>query len=231
VDVAIIYHLGEKIGPQIYGTFFRNKIPCIAVDIPLSPMANYFGVNNKQSGQLVGQAMTDWIQAQWGGLVDKLIVMTESRVLDFVKQRVDTAVTTLVSAFGIGRDDIIYLEGKNQRHTAQTLAQGVLSRWKSYERIAILGFNDETALGALDAARTLGREQHVVVAGQGANLALDEFANPDTRMIASTAYFPERYGEYLVGLVEHLLHGERIPRENYMEHVCMTPATYLTMRR
>jgi ribose transport system substrate-binding protein len=226
VDVAIIYHLGEKIGPQIYGTLFRNKILCIAVDIPLSPMATYFGVNNKQSGQLVGQAMTEWIHAHWGGQVDKVLVMTESRVMDFVKQRVGAAVATLSSAFGIGRDDIFYLEGKNQRHTAQALAQDVLSRWHNYERIAIIGFNDETALGALDAARTLGREPHVVVTGQGANLAPDEFANPETRMIASTAYFPERYGMYLVGLVERLLRGERIPRENYMEHICLTPATH-----
>jgi ribose transport system substrate-binding protein len=87
----------------------------------------------------------------------------------------------------------------------------------------VIGMNDETALGALNAARALGREADIAAAGQGADhLALAELRSPTSRLIASVAYFPERYGERLIDLAFRLFRGEKLERRYTMSHVCIT---------
>ncbi len=224
VDVAIIYHVGERIGPTLNSTLFRQKIPVIAVDIPLSPWTPYFGVNNKESGIMAGSALANWVHDNWDGKLDKLLVMAESRVLDFVRQRIDFAVSAVTEKLAVPSDHIFYLDGDNNRLPSYERSSPILKRWPEFRRIGVIGFNDESALGVLDAARELGREEDMVLVGQGGNLAAEEFSRAHTRFIASTAYYPEQYGPRLIDLALRLRRGEKIPRENFTEHICLTLA-------
>lgn len=221
VNVAIIYHIDERIGPTIANILFGHGIRVISVDIPI-PMTTYFGVNNKRAGQLAGEALVSWVQTHWGGKLDKVLAMTETRVLDVVKQRVDHAVLELTSTNTISASDVLYMDSGSTRSTSAARAHAVLEHWQDCHRIAIIGFNDDTALGGLDAARALDRELDVIAVGQGADLAIDEFRRPDSRLIASPAYFPEQYGKHLVDLALRIFNGERLPRENFMDIACLT---------
>ena len=87
-------------------------------------------------------------------------------------------------------------------------------------RIAVVCFNDDAALGALRAARQLGREADLAIVGQGADrLIRDELRRPDARIVGSTAFMPERYGEQLMALAVRILRGESVPPAVYMDHV------------
>lgn len=91
-------------------------------------------------------------------------------------------------------------------------------------RFAVLCFNDDAAIGALRAARRLGREQDVVIAGQGADRRVRaELRQEESRIIGSTAYRPERYGEKLLELALRILNGESVPPAVYIDHVFITP--------
>ena len=86
-------------------------------------------------------------------------------------------------------------------------------------RIAVICFNDGATIGALTAARRLNREQDVVIVGQGADRRVhEELKRPDSRIIGSTAYMPERYGDQLIPLALKILHGEPAPPAVYIEH-------------
>jgi len=85
----------------------------------------------------------------------------------------------------------------------------------------ISGFNDLTALGALQALRADDREQDAAIVGHNAAEGRDEIRNPASRLIASIAYFPERYGEKLIRLALSLLSGEQVPPAVYTEHVIL----------
>jgi ribose transport system substrate-binding protein len=92
-------------------------------------------------------------------------------------------------------------------------------------RIAVICFNDDAAIGALAAARRLQREEDVVIVGQGADRRVrDELRRPNTRIIGSTAYEPERYGEKLIPLALKILHGEPVPPAVYSEHTFVPAA-------
>jgi ribose transport system substrate-binding protein len=61
--------------------------------------------------------------------------------------------------------------------------------------------NDSSALGALRAFQEADRANDWVVAGQNEKPeARAELHTPNTRLIASIAYFPEKYGEGLIRL-------------------------------
>ena len=75
------------------------------------------------------------------------------------------------------------------------------------------------------AARALHREQDIVIVGQGADRRVrEEMSHPGCRIIGSTAYEPERYGEQLIPLALKILRGEPVPPAVYIEHVFIPAA-------
>jgi ribose transport system substrate-binding protein len=100
-----------------------------------------------------------------------------------------------------------------------------LKKMPGAHKIAIVCFNDDAALGALLAARKLHREQDVVIVGQGADRRVrEEMGNLGCRIIGSTAYEPELYGEKLIPLALKILRGEPVPPAVYIDHVFIPAA-------
>lgn len=225
VDLAIIYHIDERMGSNIRSILLKKRVPIIAVDIPI-PMTIFFGINNQQAGYLAGEALGKWVQQHWGGTLDKVLVMTEQRALSAIRTRIDSAVQGLKDTARFGADSIFYLDGGTHRTTAYERAESVLTLWQDIHRIGVICSNDDTALGVITRAQELGRSEDIAVIGQGANLAIEEFPKPDNRFIASTAYYPERYGEYLIDLALRMLNGERVPFENLIQPVAVTVDNY-----
>ena len=83
----------------------------------------------------------------------------------------------------------------------------------------VLGVNDDTALGALRAARALGREDEVLVAGQGTDPSILLTIACDPQMIADVAYFPERYGRTFIPAMIDILDGREVPNELHTQNV------------
>jgi len=222
VDLAIIFHINERLGTQLSQFFMPKGIPVIAVDVPI-PFATYFGANNQQAGSLAGQALGHWIQNHWGGQIDKVLVMTDSRVTSVVRERAEFCLKTLQEVAPYADDHVFHLDSSSRRDTAAQRSYDVLQRWTDHQHIAVVCINDDTALGVLDAARSLGCEAQIAVAGQGADeLACAEIANPASALIASTEYYMGEYGVRLIELARRILAGERVPPRNYIEHTCIS---------
>lgn len=221
VDLAIVYHVDERAGPDLRGILAQQGIPVISVSFRI-PLTVYFAVDFKKAGLLAGEALGRWVQANWGGQVDKVLVMADHRIVTGIRQTLEQGLNGLSALAPVDRGHVFYVDGETDRQVSARRAAEVLTRWTEYQHIAAICINDESALGVLDAARALGRESHVAVIGQNASLAFEELKNPDTRLIASVAYHPEQYGSHLIDLALRMLNGERVPNENYLEPVCIT---------
>jgi ribose transport system substrate-binding protein len=82
-----------------------------------------------------------------------------------------------------------------------------------------ISFNDDAAIGALNAAYKLHRQGDVIIVGQGADRRVREaLRDPESRIIGSTAYWPERYGEKIIPLALKILRGEPVPPAIYIAH-------------
>lgn len=221
VDLAIIFHIDERFGSKIRGLLAQRAIPIIAVDIPII-LTTFFGIDNRAAGRFAGEALGEWVKAHWDGQMTRLVAMTEQRAVSTIRERITSAVDGAVETIDLDRNRVLYIDGATRRDVAYQRMKECLREWDRDDRIGVVCSNDDTALGCLDAAREMNREDQLAVVGQGANLAPDELRNPDSRFIASTAYYPENYGQHLIALALRILNKERVPQRNTIEPVCVT---------
>jgi ribose transport system substrate-binding protein len=222
VDLAVIFHVNERIGAELGTPLLNKRIPTIAVDIPI-PRTFYLGINNQEAGWLAGDELGRWIVENWGGQIDKALVLTDVRTLSIVRERTGYALKALMSHIQLADENVMYADGGHTRETAAISVQPVLKRWQDYSRIAIIALNDDTALGALDTARQLGMEEQIAVIGQDAQMiARDEIMLPNSHFIASTNYHLEAYGPRIIDLAVRILAGESVPRINYIPVTCFS---------
>jgi ribose transport system substrate-binding protein len=220
IDLAIEYQIDAKVGSQLMNKYQRAGIPVIAVDIPLVG-ATYFGVDNFHSGHLAGVALGEWVRKQWEGQIDGLIVLEEPRAGALPAARIQGQLAGLQEIVGlIPQEQSLLLNSGNTSSVSQAEMERALRTLPDIHRIAVICFNDDAAIGALRAAQKLQRDQDLAIVGQGADrLIRDELRRPGARIVGSTAFMPERYGEKLTDLALRILRGESAPPAVFMDHV------------
>lgn len=220
VDLVIEYQIDYKTNSLIMEKFQAANIPVIAVDIPIVG-ATFFGVDNYRSGHMAGLALGNWIQEYWDGEVDAMIVLIEPRAGSLPETRIHGQVDGLQEVIGqIDPNSIVYLDSGNTSSVSEVAVTEALSQLANCQHVAILSFNDDAAFGALQAARKLDREEHVAIVGQGADRIIrNEIRRQNSRIIGSSAFFPEWYGDKLINLAINILQGKPVPPAVYTEHV------------
>ncbi len=224
VDLVFEYQIDHQIGSLILDKFNRANIPVIAIDIPMVG-ATYFGVDHYRAGYVAGVAIGQWLQASWQGSFDRMLVLEEPRAGAIPAARIQGQVDGAAEVLGeLPQQRLIFLDSGNTSSISEAQVYKTLQSLPNAHRIAVLSFNTDAAIGALQAARRLGREEHVVIVGQGADrLLLEEIRQPKSRVIGSTTYMPERYGEQMVKLALKILAGEPVPPAVYIKHVFISP--------
>lgn len=220
VDLVVEYQIDFETGGLIMDKFHQANIPAIAVDIPMVG-ATYFGIDNYRAGFAGGEAIGRWLQREWAGQFDKVIVLEEPRAGLPLASRNQGQIDGLKEILGpIPQDKFIFLDSGNTSAISEREVYKTLQSWPGYQRFVVLCFNSDAAIGALQAARKLKREPDVVIVGQGADrLLLDEIRKLGSRIIGSTAYMPERYGAQILDLALKILAGEPVPPAFYTDHV------------
>lgn len=219
VDVAIEFQTFEVLAQTIAAMYQQARIPMISVDLP-APGAIYFGANNYEAGRLAGAAAGKWVRERWRDLEEVLVVeLGDGGAL--LGSRMAGAQTGL-NAVARWQARVVALDGRNTFEGAREAVRRHLRKSKA-KRIAVLAMNDPNALGALDAFRSAGREEHCAVVGQGATLdARQELRRKGSRLIGTVAYFPERYGEALIRLALDLLEKKKVAPAVYTQHRMVT---------
>jgi ribose transport system substrate-binding protein len=219
IDLVIEYQIDELAGNVIMNKFKQRRIPVIAVDIPMVG-ATYFGVDNFTAGNMAGEALGRWIKTHWRGQIDYVIVLEEKRAGSLPGARIQGQLHGLTSVVGQITDKrLIYLDSGNSAETSYRNVYPILEELSPQSKIAFVCFNDDAAIGALQAVRDRDIEDNVAIIGQGADRQLrGEIRDPKSAIIGSTAFMPEQYGERLIELALRLLDGAPIPPAVYMEH-------------
>ncbi len=225
LDLVIEYQIDEGMGSRIMECYRQAGIPVIAVDIPMVG-ATYFGVDNYRAGQMAGTALGEGVEANWHGEIDRVVMLVEPRAGTVPAARMHGQLDGLASAIGaVPGERQIRLDCGNTAEQSEREVMSALRQLPGLHRIAILSFNDDAAIGALTAARRLRREEDVAIVGQGADRRVREaLASPESRIVGSTAYYPERYGEKLIDLAQRVLAGEPVPPAVYMQHTFVKAA-------
>ncbi|MEO0564266.1 MAG: sugar ABC transporter substrate-binding protein [Chloroflexota bacterium] len=226
VDGVIEFQTEAPVANLLMREFENEGIPVITIDIG-APGAYFFGVDNYNAGALAGQALGTWANENWDGSADYILVLElpqsgvvpSQRMVGQVEALQETLVQSVVD------DNVIYLDSQNTKERAFELVTAQLVGIPEGSRVLALNINDQTADGVISAFEAAGRESEVKVVGQGADpdsqrLMLLE----DSRMLGSTAYFPEAYGDQLIPMMLDLLECRDVPPVVTVDHVFISAA-------
>jgi len=224
VDLIMMFQSFAQVAAVISTRASSRNIPMIAIEIP-HPNAIYFGVDNCHAGLTAGRHLARFAQQHWQGQVDEILLIGSPRVGSLPEARLTGSL--------LGINEVL----PNSTHARTSMVNGDWQFDASCEavkrhldkstarRILVSAIFDPSALGALQAFKDADRLQDCAIVGQNGSIeALLQMRKPNSRLIGSVAYFPERYGEQLIALALDIL-AQRTPIPNavFIKHQLLTP--------
>jgi ribose transport system substrate-binding protein len=223
VDLILEYQTYERVAPVISSKFLEANTPVVAIEIP-HPGATYFGANNYKAGIIGGKALGRWAREHWEGRVEQLVLLE----LPIAGSLLDLRITGLVDGLrselpSMGSVPVVRLNGRGDFEQVLEVLRQFLRRGRA-RRTLVGTVNDVCALAALRAFEEGGGREKVAVVGQNAILdARNELRRPDTRLVGTVAYFPERYGDEIIPLALQILQKKAVPSTVFVKHQLITP--------
>ncbi len=223
VDLVLELQAEESVGPQVANILKNADIPLIAIDVP-HPHATYFGADNFECGMEAGTLLANHALKNWKGKVDWVIGVGFYEAGSFVQSRITGAFEAIKERIpNLPAESYIQMDGRGSRNPSRLVVGKFLQSNPDSKRILIASATDSSALGALDAARQAGREDHIVVVGQDCIPdAIEEMRSKRSALIGSISHEAETYGPRLIQLGISILRGYAVPPYNYVRHKVVT---------
>ena len=223
VDVVIEYQIDEHAAPVIADKISAARIPFIAIDIP-HPDAVYFGVDNYRAGLEAGHLLADFAANRWEGRMNWMLGLDIAEAGQLVQNRITGAFQGVRSRLpDLPVESFVRIDGRGLRDTCYKAVHDFLKRHPNERNILIAAANDTSALGAVNAARDLGRSHDVAVVGQDSlEEMLREIHLPDSPAIGTISHDVSQYGPRLIALGLAMLRGETVSPYNYVPHQAVT---------
>ncbi|MGA2276922.1 MAG: substrate-binding domain-containing protein [Terracidiphilus sp.] len=224
VDLALEFQVEEAVAPRVAHIFKKADIPLVAIDVP-HPNATYFGVDNFEVGYEAGSLLAQHALRKWKGKVDWVMGVGFSEAGSFVQSRITGAFDGVrVRLNEIPADRFIQIEGRGMREPSRLALTEFLKNHPKGERILVATATDSSALGILDAARKLNREEDFAIVGQDCiPEVMEEMRSGNSALIGSVSHEVESYGPRLIQIGIALLRGHTVPPYNYVHHRVVTP--------
>jgi ribose transport system substrate-binding protein len=224
VDLAIEFQVEEAVAPRVAHIFKKADIPLVAIDVP-HPNATYFGVDNFEVGYEAGSLLAHYALRKWKGKVDRVLGVGFSEAGSFVQSRITGAFDGIRARLKeIPADRFTQIEGRGMREPSRLAVTDFLRGDHKGEHILVAAATDSSALGILDAARALGREEEFAIAGQDCiPEVMEEMRSGKGALIGSVSHEVESYGPRLIQIGIALLRGHTVPPYNYVRHRVVTP--------
>jgi ribose transport system substrate-binding protein len=221
VDAIIHFQTDEAFGNVIMARARAAGVPVFAIDIPM-PGATFFGADNYYAGQLAGEALAEWVNENWDGAADAMLILElpqsgpiPAARMQGMEEAYQNNVETPVP------DDMIFrLDSKNTQEEAFRVVSDTLPAIPEDAKIVAVTINDGTALGTIAAVEAAGRADNLMVVGQNADPSgQEEMIKENSRYLGATGYFPENYGAQLLPRVIDVLECRQVPPSIFVEHV------------
>jgi ribose transport system substrate-binding protein len=225
VDLVIEFQTDETIAPMVASIYREANIPLIAIDIP-HPGATYYGANNYEAGLLAGRYLGKWVKENWNSELDEVILLELGRAGPLPRMRLTGLLFGLHALLPNSKTcRTVYLDGDGDLGVSFEAVRRHLRTSRSRRQL-VGAINDPSALGALRAFQEAGRSESCAIVGHNASLeGRMELRQPQSRLVGSVAFFPERYGEEVIRVSLDLLHQRPVPPAVFVEHKLITRST------
>jgi ribose transport system substrate-binding protein len=193
-----------------------GDLPTIAIDIVQPPcQVAFMGANNKAAGKMAGEAIGKYAKDTWNCDITAYVSLESTAAGAANTDRMGGYREGFTEFCPIKNEHV--LDGADRTDPALTQMTDLLGALPG-NHIVVVAINEDGILGAIGAANTLGRQKDLFYSGQGTDPSIwkDIACNPN--YIASTAYFPEKYGTLLIPNMVTKLSGGSIPENIFTQH-------------
>ncbi len=223
VHGIIEYMNDATVNLTVYEMAQEAGIPVVAVDIPVGD-APYCGGDNYTAGKIAGIELGKAALERWNGQVDLYISVETMANLETNELRQGGFIDGIREVIDLPDDIIVKVDAKDKMDLAQRLVTDVLTAHPDDKHILIGCHQDDETQGAFAAVEMAGRQDEVLLAGQGPFAST--FANlcqPEPNFwIGSTSFAAENYGNYAIPLMIDLIQGKDVPKNTLFEHYFLT---------
>ena len=223
VDFVIEFQTDVNLAPVIMQRFDDAGIRVVAIDIPM-PGAAFFGANNPRSGFMCGSYLAQTAISLWGPEAagkGYFVVGELPQSGAIPAMRTGGQIAGFLAAIpDFPREQIIRIDTKNTLQYSFQQMANVLGRIPRGVPIMLTAINDQSVTGMLRAVQQADRQADAIAVGIGADEI--ETLVGEASFLASVAYFPERYGNYLVPLCLMRLAGRKLPSAVLVNHLIIT---------
>ena len=229
-EVLIEFQIDAGINALIGSRASENGIYVIAVEVPV-PGYPVMGIDNYGAAVLAGDWVADRIDTVYAGWddVDRVVYLSSGDTGDRTSLRIYGLKVELIERFGDGADDkvsgskAIMFEDIHTAGDAGKATGDLMDRFPEDENIIVFCLNDSAAEGVYRAALEKDRwdpNKWILV-----SYGLDEKGKELVRngiIDADIAFFPEKYGRYLIPAALAHIYGNPVPPYIFMENAVVT---------
>ena len=195
-----------------------GNLPTIAIDIVQPPCEIAFmGANNSEAGQMAGAAIGKFAKDTWNCDITAYVSLESTAAGAANTARMGGYRDGFKQFCPIPADKEHVLDGADRTDPALEQMTNLLGALPG-NKIVVVAINEDGILGAIGAANTLGRQKDLFYSGQGTDPSIWKEIACNPNYIASTAYYPERYGTLLIPNMIKALSGETIPNKIFTVH-------------
>lgn len=230
-DIIVDFNVNAEIGGNLVDYCGAKGVPVIGIDVlyesPGGESAWFFGANNQMAGEVAGEGLAKAVREKWGGQLDQLLLFWNSENGDLVKLRLSGMYDGLKKAgIDLPESKVQYINvtgGSDTTVVANQKMTDWLTAHPDIDKIAVGTVNAETGHGVFAAVQAAGRDSEVFIATNNNSVqTLAAFEQGENAWLGGTAYFPNRYGDYIIPLALDILAGKNPDKVQTMEHEFLT---------
>ncbi len=233
VDAIVNFGVTTNTGVTLVEEAAAAGIPVVDVDVDCG--GYYFGANNEMAGAVLGEALSDYIEGIdgyadktmkavmfWNGNEGELV---RKRLTGVVKGLNERGITNISEENNYENDTIVWQIVSDDSQLKELAKNQISALADNTDLIILVTISDFMAPGAVAAIGECGLDKSrvLVVSHNESETFAENLKDPETPWIASTAYLPQEYGNYIVNkILLPLFAGEEVERMTLMEHVAIT---------
>lgn len=231
-DLIVDFNVNAEIGGSLVDYCGERGVPVIGIDVlytaPDGEQGWFFGADNQQAGEVCGEGLAKAIKEQWDGELEYLLLFFNSENGDLVKKRLSGMYDGLKkSGIDLPEDKVEYIDmgggGSDTTMPANQKMTDWLTAHPELTKVAVGTVNTETGQGVFSAVQAAGRDDHILLAtnNNGAQ-TLAAWEQGDNCWLGGSAYYPTKYGDYIIPLALDILAGKNPDKIQTMEHEFLT---------
>ena len=226
-NIIVDFNVNAEVGGSLVDYCGEKGVPVICIDVAYPGVGDdgwFFGANNQMAGETAGWGLAQAVKEKWDGEIEWLVLFFNSENGDLVKKRL-TGIADGLRNEGVDlpEENVVLIDMGGGGSDTTLVGNQKMTDWLTAhpdaKKIGVGTVNPETGQGVFSAVQTSNRDSDVfLVTNNNAFQTLAAFEQGDNCWVGGSAFYPNKYGDYVVPLCVEILAGNNPDKIQTIDH-------------